>query len=123
MNSAAVEALVLARGFWSRRGNEPELPDEDGAVTRGGACSRVGFIRADDLQARVGFFAFSLTFLLSSTAATMAGLITEREIAMKENSRGVYRLSSYSLATAVVFLPALLAAAMMFAAPAYWWLV
>ncbi|CAA7397427.1 unnamed protein product [Spirodela intermedia] len=78
------------------------------------------FMRADDLQARVGFFAFSLTFLLSSTTEALPVFLRERKIVARETSRGAYRVSSYALANAAVYLPLLLAAALLYAAPVYW---
>lgn len=78
------------------------------------------FMRADDLQARVGFFAFSLTFLLSSTTEALPVFLRERKVVARETSRGTYRVSSYALASAAVCLPLLLAAALLYAAPVYW---
>uniref|UniRef100_A0A0D9ZSW5 ABC transporter domain-containing protein n=1 Tax=Oryza glumipatula TaxID=40148 RepID=A0A0D9ZSW5_9ORYZ len=69
---------------------------------------------------RVGLFAFLLTFLLSSTTEALPIFLQEREILAKETSSGVYRVSSYAVANAVVFLPFQLALAVVFAAPVYW---
>ncbi|KAF2936750.1 hypothetical protein DAI22_04g323701 [Oryza sativa Japonica Group] len=69
---------------------------------------------------RVGLFAFLLTFLLSSTTEALPIFLQEREILAKETSSGAYRVSSYAVANAVVFLPFQLALAVVFAAPVYW---
>ncbi|EAY96187.1 hypothetical protein OsI_18072 [Oryza sativa Indica Group] len=68
----------------------------------------------------VGLFAFLLTFLLSSTTEALPIFLQEREILAKETSSGAYRVSSYAVANAVVFLPFQLALAVVFAAPVYW---
>ncbi|OAY83254.1 ABC transporter G family member 5 [Ananas comosus] len=76
-------------------------------------------LRPDQVVERVGFFAFVLTFLLSSTTEALPIFLQEREIVMKETFGGAYRLSSYVLANSLVFVPFLLALALLFAAPAY----
>uniref|UniRef100_A0ACD5VAW9 Uncharacterized protein n=1 Tax=Avena sativa TaxID=4498 RepID=A0ACD5VAW9_AVESA len=73
-----------------------------------------------DVAERVGLFAFLLTFLLSSTTEALPVFLQEREILAKETSSGAYRVSSYAVANAIVFLPFQLALAAVFAAPAYW---
>ncbi|XVE86362.1 hypothetical protein DITRI_Ditri18aG0029100 [Diplodiscus trichospermus] len=47
------------------------------------------------LQTQIGFFTFSLTFLLSSTTEGLPIYLQERRILMRETSRGAYRISSY----------------------------
>ncbi|PKA62261.1 ABC transporter G family member 23 [Apostasia shenzhenica] len=69
---------------------------------------------------RLGFFAFSLSFLLSSTVEALPIFLQERSVLMRDSSRRVYRLSSYMIANAAVTLPFLLAVALLFAVPAYW---
>ncbi|ERN16594.1 hypothetical protein AMTRI_Chr11g153730 [Amborella trichopoda] len=71
-------------------------------------------------EERVGLFAFVLTFLLSSTTEALPIFLQEREILMKETSCGSYRISSYSVANALVFLPFLLILALLFSTPLYW---
>ncbi|KAL9345229.1 hypothetical protein Peur_062904 [Populus x canadensis] len=44
------------------------------------------------LQTQIGFFAFSLTFLLSSTAEGQPIFLQERRILMRETSKGAYRV-------------------------------
>ncbi|XP_008791250.2 ABC transporter G family member 10 [Phoenix dactylifera] len=78
------------------------------------------FMNVANLQARVGFFAFSLTFLLSSTTEGLPIFLQERRTLQRETSRGAYRVSSYVIANALVFLPFLLAAALLYSAPVYW---
>lgn len=77
------------------------------------------FMNVHNLQARVGFFAFSLTFLLSSTTEGLPIFLQERRILMKETSRGAYRVSSYVAANALVFLPFLLTVALLYSIPVY----
>jgi ABC-type multidrug transport system ATPase subunit len=74
----------------------------------------------DKVAERVGLFAFLLTFLLSSTTEALPIFLQERDILARETSSGAYRVSSYALANAVVFLPFQLALAVVFAAPVYW---
>ncbi|GAB4848252.1 ATP-binding cassette sub- G member 5 [Ancistrocladus abbreviatus] len=77
----------------------------------------------DDLEGaveRVGLFAFILTFLLSCTTEALPIFLQEREILMKETSSGSYRVSSYVIANALVYLPFLLILAILFSVPVYW---
>ncbi|XP_060212344.1 ABC transporter G family member 5 isoform X1 [Lycium barbarum] len=71
-------------------------------------------------QARVGLFAFILTYLLSSTTEALPIFLQEREILMKETSCGSYRVSSYVIANSLVYLPFLLILALLFSTPLYW---
>ncbi|RYQ85020.1 hypothetical protein Ahy_B10g104503 isoform A [Arachis hypogaea] len=71
-------------------------------------------------QERVGLFAFILTFLLSCTTEALPIFLQEREILMRETSSGSYRVSSYAIANALVFLPFLLILAILFTMPLYW---
>lgn len=76
-----------------------------------------------DLQGaieRVGLFAFILTFLLSSTIEALPIFLQEREILMKETSSGSYRVSSYVIANAIVYIPFSFILAILFAVPVYW---
>ena len=72
------------------------------------------------LQTRIGFFAFSLTFLLSSTTEGLPIFLQERRILMNEISRGAYRVSSYIIANTLVFLPFLLMVGLLYTTPVYW---
>ncbi|KAF7833329.1 ABC transporter G family member 23 [Senna tora] len=69
---------------------------------------------------RLGLFAFSLSFLLSSTVEALPIYLQERCVLMKEASRGAYKISSYMLANTLVFLPFLFVVSLLFAVPVYW---
>lgn len=71
------------------------------------------------IEKRFGLFAFTLTFLLSSTTETLPIFLNERPILLRETSAGVYRLSSYIIANTLVFLPYLLAVAVIYSASVY----
>ncbi|XP_057464658.1 ABC transporter G family member 10-like [Actinidia eriantha] len=71
------------------------------------------------LQTRIGFFAFSLTFLLSSTTEGLPIFLQERGIIEKETSRGAYRVSSYVIANTLVFIPVLLIVGLLYASSVY----
>uniref|UniRef100_A0A7N0T2C7 ABC transporter domain-containing protein n=1 Tax=Kalanchoe fedtschenkoi TaxID=63787 RepID=A0A7N0T2C7_KALFE len=81
---------------------------------RGGSTGRL------NLQTRIGFFAFSLTFLLSATTEGLPIFLRERKILMRETSRGAYRISSYVVSNTLVFIPFLLVVAILYAVPVYW---
>ncbi|KAJ8532336.1 hypothetical protein K7X08_012259 [Anisodus acutangulus] len=72
------------------------------------------------LQTRLGFFAFSLTFLLSTMTEGLPIFLQERAILMRETSRGAYRVSSYVVANTFVFLPFLLMVGLLYTVPVYW---
>ncbi|KAI5661835.1 hypothetical protein M9H77_21158 [Catharanthus roseus] len=72
------------------------------------------------LQTQVGFFAFGLTFLLSSTTEAVPIFLQEKRILMRETSRGAYRISSYIIANTIVFLPFVLIVALLFTSSVYW---
>ncbi|KAI3939594.1 hypothetical protein MKX01_038549 [Papaver californicum] len=72
------------------------------------------------IQTRVGFFAFTLTFLLSTTTEGLPIFLQERRILMRETSRGAYRVFSYVMANTLVFLPFLLTVALLYTTPVYW---
>ncbi|KAG2619597.1 ABC transporter G family member 23-like [Panicum virgatum] len=74
----------------------------------------------DGVALRLGLFAFTLSFLLSSTVEALPILLHERRVLMREASRRAYRLSSYVVANALVFAPCLLAVALLFSGPLYW---
>lgn len=69
---------------------------------------------------RLGLFAFSLSFLLSSTVEALPIYLQERRVLMKETSRGAYKISSYMIANTIIFLPFLFVVANLFAVPVYW---
>ncbi|XP_011038229.1 PREDICTED: ABC transporter G family member 10-like [Populus euphratica] len=72
------------------------------------------------LQTQIGFFVFSLTFLLSSTAEGQPIFLQERRILKRETSKGAYRVSSYVVSNTLVFLPFLLVVAILYSTPVYW---
>ncbi|WCJ30942.1 ABC-2 type transporter family protein [Euphorbia peplus] len=72
------------------------------------------------IQTQLGFFAFSLTFLLSSTTEGLPIFLQERRILMTETSKGAYRVSSYVISSTLVFLPFLLIVALLYSTPVYW---
>ncbi|KAH6765890.1 ABC-2 type transporter family protein [Perilla frutescens var. hirtella] len=78
----------------------------------------IGFEKSG-IEKRLGLFAFTLTFLLSSTTETLPIFINERPILLRETSSGVYRLSSYLMANTLVFLPYLLAIAVVYSVSVY----
>ncbi|KAL6286335.1 hypothetical protein ACE6H2_010725 [Prunus campanulata] len=61
--------------------------------------------RGATLQTLMGFFAFSLAFLLSCTTEGLPIYLRERRMLMRETSRGAYRVSSYVISNTLVFLP------------------
>lgn len=69
---------------------------------------------------RLGLFAFSLSFLLSSTVEALPIYLQERRVLMKEASRGAYKISSYMIANTIVFMPFLFVVSILFAIPLYW---
>ncbi|KAL3834305.1 hypothetical protein ACJIZ3_009041 [Penstemon smallii] len=78
----------------------------------------IGYDRSG-IEKRLGLFAFTLTFLLSSTTETLPIFINERPIILRETSSGVYRLSSYLMANTLVFLPYLLTIAILYSVSIY----
>uniref|UniRef100_A0A0E0HRF3 ABC transporter domain-containing protein n=1 Tax=Oryza nivara TaxID=4536 RepID=A0A0E0HRF3_ORYNI len=68
---------------------------------------------------RLGLFAFTLTFLLTSTTETLPTFVSERPIVLAETASGLYRLSSHAAAATLVFLPYLLAVALLYSACVY----
>lgn len=79
-------------------------------------------VRKDEggIAERLGLFAFSLSFLLSSTVEALPIYLQERRVLMRESSRGAYRISSYMIANTIIFLPFLFTVAILFAVPVYW---
>ncbi|KAG8075673.1 hypothetical protein GUJ93_ZPchr0006g46018 [Zizania palustris] len=68
---------------------------------------------------RLGLFAFTLTFLLTSTTETLPTFVSERPIVLAETASGLYRLSSHATAATLVFLPYLLAVALLYSVCVY----
>ncbi|KAL5230938.1 hypothetical protein ABZP36_029714 [Zizania latifolia] len=123
--SRAVEVAALTARCWRTMYRTKELfaARAAQAVVGGLGLGSVYFrIRPDPdgVALRLGLFAFSLSFLLSSTVEALPILLHERRVLMREASRRAYRLSSYVIANALVFAPCLLAVALLFSAPVYW---
>lgn len=120
-NSRCGEVFILTSRFFKNASRTRELFTAKviQSIAAGFGLGTI-FINVSNLQARVGFFAFSLTFLLSSTNEGLPIFLRERRILQRETSRGAYRVSSYVIANALVFLPFLLVAALLYATPVYW---
>ncbi|XP_065859544.1 ABC transporter G family member 10 [Euphorbia lathyris] len=76
--------------------------------------------KAATLQSELGFFGFTLTFLLSSTTEVLPIFLQERRIVMHETSRGGYRILSYVVSNFIIFVPFLLLVGLLFSIPVYW---
>ncbi|KAA8550154.1 hypothetical protein F0562_001830 [Nyssa sinensis] len=119
------EIMTLCARFWKTiyRTKQLFLARTMQAVVGGFGLASV-YIKVkkdeDGIAERLGLFAFSLSFLLSSTVEALPIYLQERRVLMKEASRGAYRISSYMIANTIVFLPFLLAVAVLFAVPVYW---
>ncbi|KAL7590235.1 hypothetical protein Lser_V15G40669 [Lactuca serriola] len=77
-------------------------------------------IKQFQMQTQIGFFAFNLTFLLYSSSEALPIFLQERRILMRETSIGAYRVSSYSIANTLVFIPFLFIVALLYTTPTYW---
>jgi ABC-type multidrug transport system ATPase subunit len=120
-NSPAAEVWILAGRFTKTLLRTPQLFAARMAQSvLAGAFLGSVFMGATDLQSRLGFFAFSLTYVLTSTTEALPVFLDERRVLERETSRGAYRVSSYVASNAAVFAPFLLAAALLYAAPVYW---
>ncbi|KAJ7552744.1 hypothetical protein O6H91_06G068600 [Diphasiastrum complanatum] len=124
-NSRAREILILCQRFGKVviRTRQLFAARSMQAILAGIGLGSIFFsLRYDErgVQERLGFFAFTLTFLLSSTTEALPLFLEEREIVMRETSRGAYRISSYVIANTLVFLPFLLFCSLLYSAPVYW---
>ncbi|GLT58689.1 hypothetical protein SLA2020_315600 [Shorea laevis] len=120
-----LEIMCLCSRFWKiiYRTKQLFLARTMQAIVGGfGLGSVYVKVRKDEegVTERLGLFAFSLSFLLSSTVEALPIYLQERRVLMKEVSRGAYRISSYMIANTVVFLPFLFVIALLFAIPVYW---
>ncbi|KAK1582094.1 hypothetical protein Q3G72_011781 [Acer saccharum] len=126
-NSQFQEVLILGQRFCSNIFRTRQL-----FATRVIQASVAGFVLGSiffnvgndkgqiALQTQIGFFAFSLTFLLSSTTEGLPIFLQERGILTRETSRGAYRVSSYVLSNTLIFIPFLLMVGLLFTTPVYW---
>ncbi|AES91713.1 putative pigment precursor permease, P-loop containing nucleoside triphosphate hydrolase [Medicago truncatula] len=120
-----MEILFLCSRFWKiiYRTKQLFLARTMQALVGGfGLASVYIKVRKDEdgIAERLGLFAFSLSFLLSSTVEALPIYLQERTVLMKEASRGAYRISSYLIANTFVFLPFLFVVSLLFAVPVYW---
>ncbi|KAG5076545.1 hypothetical protein JHK82_055240 [Glycine max] len=120
-----IEILFLCSRFWKiiYRTKQLFLARTMQAIVGGFGLGSVYIkIRRDEggVAERLGLFAFSLSFLLSSTVEALPIYLQERSVLMKEASRGAYRISSYMIANTFVFLPFLFVVSILFAVPVYW---
>ncbi|KAK2387549.1 ABC-2 type transporter family protein [Trifolium repens] len=120
-----MEILFLCSRFWKiiYRTKQLFLARTMQALVGGfGLASVYIKVRKDEdgIAERLGLFAFSLSFLLSSTVEALPIYLQERTVLMKEASRGAYKISSYMIANTFVFLPFLFVVSTLFAVPVYW---
>ncbi|KAJ4768596.1 ABC transporter G family member 2 [Rhynchospora pubera] len=120
-NSHVGEVLILSERFFKNvlRTRQLFMARMVQSILAGIGLGTI-FMNVMNIQARLGFFAFSLTFLLSSTTEGLPVYLQEKRILQRETSRGAYRVSSYVIANALVFLPFLLAGALLYTVPVYW---
>ncbi|XVF04852.1 hypothetical protein REPUB_Repub05bG0120900 [Reevesia pubescens] len=123
--SSLLEIMFLCSRFWKiiYRTKQLFLARTMQAVVGGfGLGSVYVKVRKDEdgVGERLGLFAFSLSFLLSSTVEALPIYLQERRVLMKEASRGAYRISSYMIANTIVFMPFLFAVSILFSVPVYW---
>ncbi|KAK6134710.1 hypothetical protein DH2020_031558 [Rehmannia glutinosa] len=126
-NSHIREIWILSRRFGNNifRTKELFMTRVAQAVLVGSILGTVYMNVNDDqtkisIQTRLGFFAFSLSFLLSSTTEGLPIFLQERRIFMRETLRGSYRVSSYVTANTIVFFPFLFMVGLLYSTPAYW---
>ncbi|CAN4115336.1 unnamed protein product [Withania somnifera] len=124
-NSSLQEIMILTVRFWKIIYRTKELFGFKTLqmLVSGLVLGSIFYNLEDNLvgaQARVGLFAFILTYLLSSTTEALPIFLQEREILKKETSTGSYRVSSYAIANSLVYLPFLLILALLFSTPLYW---
>ncbi|XP_076895555.1 ABC transporter G family member 23-like [Bidens hawaiensis] len=119
------EILILCTRFWKTiyRTKQLFLARTMQAVVGGLGLGSV-YVNVENnengIAERLGLFAFSLSFLLSSTVEALPIYLQERRVLMKEASRGAYKTSSYMIANTIVFLPFLFVVGLLFAVPVYW---
>ncbi|XP_004513954.1 ABC transporter G family member 23 [Cicer arietinum] len=120
-----MEILFLCSRFWKiiYRTKQLFLARTMQALVGGFGLGSVYIkVRKDEVGVgeRLGLFAFSLSFLLSSTVEALPIYLQERTVLMKEASGGAYRISSYMIANTIVFIPFLFVVSILFAVPVYW---
>ncbi|KAJ7960553.1 ABC transporter-like protein [Quillaja saponaria] len=120
-----IEIMFLCSRFWKviYRTKQLFLARTMQAIVGGFGLGSVYIKMGKDeggVAERLGLFAFSLSFLLSSTVEALPIYLQERRVLMKEVSRGAYSISSYIIANTIVFLPFLFVVSILFAIPVYW---
>ncbi|CAM6096135.1 unnamed protein product [Calypogeia fissa] len=124
-NNIVLETAVLTERFFKNilRTKELFTARSIQAVFAGVILGTV-FLNVDNnrqgVQDRLGFFVFTLSFLLNSTTEALPIFLQERQILLRETSRGAYRIASYVLSHAVVFFPFLFSIAVLYGTPSYW---
>ncbi|ERN16276.1 ABC transporter G family member 23 [Amborella trichopoda] len=119
------EVVTLCSRFWKiiYRTNQLLMARSAQAIVAGLGLGSVYFKTKRNrtgVAEILGFFAFSLSFLLSSTTEALPIFLQERKVLMREASRKFYRVSSYLIANTLVFAPFLLLIALLYAGPVYW---
>ncbi|KFK26886.1 hypothetical protein AALP_AA8G306400 [Arabis alpina] len=122
--SRITEISLLSRRFWTiiYRTRQLLLTNALEALVVGLVLGTIYInigIGKEGIEKRFGLFAFTLTFLLSSTTETLPIFINERPILLRETSSGVYRLSSHILANTLVFLPYLFVISVIYSVSVY----
>ncbi|CAM6108911.1 unnamed protein product [Calypogeia fissa] len=74
----------------------------------------------EGVQERFSFFAFTMTFFLSSSTEALPIFLQERQILTRESSRGAYRIFSYMVSSSIVFAPFLLIIGLIYCIPTYY---
>ncbi|KAL4561289.1 hypothetical protein LXL04_033453 [Taraxacum kok-saghyz] len=124
-NARHNEILILCTRFWKTiyRTKQLFLARTMQAIVGGLGLGSV-YVKVENnengIAERLGLFAFSLSFLLSSTVEALPIYLQERRVLMKEASRGAYKTSSYMIANTIVFLPFLFVIGLLFSIPVYW---
>lgn len=71
------------------------------------------------VQQRQGFVSFTLAFIVFTAIDSLPIFLKERQVFIRETSRGAYRTSSYVLAKPIVMLPFLLLVAVIYTSTSY----
>lgn len=123
-NSSATEIVILSHRFTKNVIRTKQLLVARTIQSLGAGCGlgtiylHMGY-GVPGMQKRVGFLAFTLTFLLTSSIEVLPIFLEERAILKRETNRGAYRVSSYVLSSTLVFLPFLFLIALMYSGPVY----
>ncbi len=77
-------------------------------------------MRVGGTQERLGFFAFAMSTTFYTCADALPVFLQERYIFMRETGHNTYRMSSYVLANALIYVPFLAVLAMSFVLTVWW---